>query len=489
MKARSLLALTLLRLLNVSSAKDSFITAHDNRYFIGPIDAPFGFRVGGEFAIDVIDFRATTTINDSPYELSPGFLLKRFDTDNDFSKFKDKIVADPSFCSFREFLEDDPIKKDANSFTTNKKVDGLFASMKGAESRDEFKIVHKFTEGESGLYFLMYQMCRPSNATGFMSKKLRSAYTLHLTHKNYDRFGNDSYLTAGEMPLPHLFLYFSISYFVLTIFWLNNTKNIVGGEGGSYSGGGRPTVYAIHHLMSCVLILKTSSMFFESIRYHFIRVNGHAALWSIMYYITVLLGGFLLFTVLLLLGSGWSFFKSVLKPREKRIVLVVLVLQVINNLALILMNAETQGERFYNDWRAILHLFDILCCCAVLVPIVWQINELEKDAEAGDNESGDSALTLAKVQLFRSFYLLVVGYIYFTRVAVFLFASTLKYEHTWMQSCFTELGTLTFFVAVGMKFRPISEQFYLKVPNDNVETMDIDDKPASSSLEMVADEI
>jgi hypothetical protein len=38
-------------------------------------------------------------------------------------------------------------------------------------------------------------------------------------------------------------------------------------------------VFAIHHLMSAVLGLKTLSIFFESVRYHYIRVNGHAELW------------------------------------------------------------------------------------------------------------------------------------------------------------------------------------------------------------------
>jgi len=491
----SLLISVLLRFPHLSSANQSFFTAHDNRYFIGPIDIPFGFKVGGEFSLKVSDFRATTSIkkeqSTSSIEFHPGFLLKRFETDSEFSKFKDDILGNPSICSFRKFIENETVNTDENAFKTNDRGDELFVSMKDTDDGSGLEKTHKFLKGQSGLYFLMYQLCRAPNEKGFMPKKMRSAFKLQLIHKNYDQLGNSSYLTVGEMPLPHVFLYFSISYFILTCFWLSRMKNVVQDDAGSsYNGSGRPTIYAIHHLMSCVLILKTSSMLFESIRYHFIRVNGHAAVWSLMYYLTVLLGGGLLFTVLLLLGSGWSFFKSVLKPREKQIILAVLVLQVINNIVLVLMNAETQGERFYNNWRTILHLFDILCCCAVLVPIVWQINALEKAAEMESNEFGDSAVSLSKVQLFRSFYLLVVGYIYFTRVAVYIFAATLTYKNTWMQYCFTELGTLSFFVAVGVKFRPISEQFYSEVPSSDIETRD-GDKQVVPSLEMVssADEI
>jgi len=494
MAEKFLLLVSILRVLTVSLAKDSFYTTNDNRFFIGPIDIPFGFREGGEFMLNVENFKATSSI-EGKYELHPGFLLKRFESESKFYKFKDEIMDDPSICSFRHFIEGDShtnswIDDDNDdAFKSNEEGDEYFADMKGAEKGGIFELSHKFGKGEAGLYFLIYQLCRPADTKGFMSKKMRSKFTLELKHINYDRLGYVSYLTAGEMPLPHLFLYFSISYGILTCFWLNRTKNIMKGKEVSNDEVNRPTVYAIHHLMSLVLILKTSSMLFESIRYHFIRMNGHAAVWSLMYYITVLLGSALLFTVLLLLGSGWSFFKSVLRPREKTIILVVLVLQALANIALIFLNVETEGERFYKDWSTILHLFDILCCCAVLVPIVWQINALEKDAEAEGNESGDAAHVLAKVQLFRSFYLLVVGYIYFTRVAVYIFAAQLSYEHTWMQYCFTELGTLVFFIAIGTKFKPVSEQFYSHVPTDDVEEMHSNTNDVSPSLEMVGDEV
>ena len=41
----------------------------------------------------------------------------------------------------------------------------------------------------------------------------------------------------------------------------------------------KPTIYAIHHLMSSVVFLKILTMLLESVRYHYIRVNGHAELW------------------------------------------------------------------------------------------------------------------------------------------------------------------------------------------------------------------
>ena len=151
-----------------------------------------------------------------------------------------------------------------------------------------------------------------------------------------------------------------------------------------------------------------------------------------------------------------------------------MVLQVIDNIALAFLSNETENERAYNEWSTVLHLVDIISCCAVLLPIVWQVNSLEEsvDVGAGDGDgdevnTGDSSSDAAsaappsrlysKLDLFRSFYLVVVGYIYFTRIVIYLFASALNYHQTWIKYFVYELGTLTFYFLVGMKFRPIVE--------------------------------
>lgn len=159
----------------------------------------------------------------------------------------------------------------------------------------------------------------------------------------------------------------------------------------------------------------------------------------------------------------------------------------------------------YNDWSTVLHLVDIVSCCALLLPIVWQVNSLEESVEVGteseqDEESdltraaaaagkeqgssvgdGDgvpveenaatSSRLQSKLYLVRSFYLIVVGYIYFTRVVIYLFASSLKYDQTWIRTFVYELGTLTFYFVVGMKFKPVDESYamdYSKVSQSTV---------------------
>jgi hypothetical protein len=78
-------------------------------------------------------------------------------------------------------------------------------------------------------------------------------------------------------------------------------------------------------------------------------------------------------SVILLIGSGWSFIKPFLNERDKRIIMIVLPLQVVVNTAMVVVEETPPGTMGWLTWRDILHLFDIICCCAILFPIVWSI--------------------------------------------------------------------------------------------------------------------
>ena len=298
--------------------------------------------------------------------------------------------------------------------------------------------------------------------------------------------------------LPLMYIYFSFSYALLFFFWASNIRNIRLGRDhniwASREGEmSRPVVYAIHHLMTLLLGLKTITVFFEAMRYYFIRIHGHAEFLSTVYYGMSFVKGIFMFTVILLIGSGWSLIKPVLGDNEKKIIWAVLVLQVIDNIAVAVLSQETEGEKLYDDWSAVLHFVDILCCTAILVPIVWQVNSLEaivqsKTGSPGNEVSGDeskpsvitdiesevpasaeTARTLQKLKQFQRFYMLVVAYIYFTRIVVYLFATMLGYRLTWLQYFVTELGTLVFYSVVGILFRPMVDNPYLEVSGTNDE--------------------
>jgi uncharacterized membrane protein YgcG len=88
-------------------------------------------------------------------------------------------------------------------------------------------------------------------------------------------------------------------------------------------------------------------------------------------------------------------------------------------------------------------------------------------AGAGDRflaeADGKAQHNLQKLQLFRQFYVMVVAYIYFTRIVVFLLAATIPFYLLWLGDMFTELATLLFFVVTGYKFKPARDNPYLPV--------------------------
>lgn len=251
-----------------------------------------------------------------------------------------------------------------------------------------------------------------------------------------------NYLSAGDMALPAIYMVFSVLFGIATFIWCyilhNSTKK------------GTATVYSIHYVMATLGVVKALSLLFESIRYHYIALVGASELWSIVYYIFTAIKGVMLFMVILLIGSGWSLMKGYLNDREKSIIFIVLLLQVINNAAMVILDETSPGSKAYLLWRDALHIVDILCCCAILFPVLWSIRHLRQAAEV----DGKAAEAKVKLELFRKFYIIVISYVYFTRIAVDLIESSIPFYMLWLGPFCSELASLLFFVSTGLQFQP-----------------------------------
>ena len=91
----------------------------------------------------------------------------------------------------------------------------------------------------------------------------------------------------------------------------------------------REDVYKIHYLMALLVFLKSLSLAFHGINFHFIQSEGyHIETWAVLYYITHLLKGAVLFITIVLIGTGWAFVKHILSGKEKKIFMIVVPLQV-----------------------------------------------------------------------------------------------------------------------------------------------------------------
>ena len=63
---------------------------------------------------------------------------------------------------------------------------------------------------------------------------------------------------------------------------------------------------------------------------------------------------------------------------------------------------------------------------------------------------------MVKLTLFRQFYVMVVSYIYFTRIVVYLLKSTTPYQYVWLSDAAGELATLAFYCITGYAGLPIA---------------------------------
>jgi len=149
----------------------------------------------------------------------------------------------------------------------------------------------------------------------------------------------------------------------------------------------------------------------------------------------------------------------------KNIFLVVIPLQILDNIALIIIEENAPGSYSFGTWTNIFRFVDIICCGAILIPIIWSIKHLREASEV----DGKAAMILKKLQLFRQFYLLVVAYIYFTRIIDPLVNNAVGYKVKWIGEFLTELASLVFFCLVGWKFRPASDNPYFQMPSEEEE--------------------
>ncbi|GAB5567621.1 protein GPR108 isoform X3 [Prionailurus iriomotensis] len=238
-------------------------------------------------------------------------------------------------------------------------------------------------------------------------------------------------------------------------------------------------VFKIHWLMAALAFTKSISLLFHSINYYFINSQGHPLEGlAVMHYITHLLKGALLFITIALIGSGWAFVKYVLSDKEKKIFGIVIPLQVLANVAYIVIESREEGASDYRLWKETLFLVDLICCGAILFPVVWSIRHLQ-DASGTD---GKAAVNLAKLKLFRHYYVMIICYVYFTRIIAILLRVAVPFQWQWLYQLLVEGSTLAFFVLTGYKFQPAGNNPYLQLPQEDEEDVQMEQLMTNSGF-------
>uniref|UniRef100_H0Z2E3 G protein-coupled receptor 107 n=1 Tax=Taeniopygia guttata TaxID=59729 RepID=H0Z2E3_TAEGU len=308
------------------------------------------------------------------------------------------------------------------------------------------------SDKQEGLYSLYFHKCVAKK--GSANDQLLFSLDIDITEKN-----PESYLSAGEIPLPKLYISMALFFFLSGTVWIHILRKR------------RNDVFKIHWLMAALPFTKSLSLVFHAIDYHYISSQGFPIEgWAVVYYITHLLKGALLFITIALIGTGWAFIKHILSDKDKKIFMIVIPLQVLANVAYIIIESTEEGTTEYGLWKEILFLVDLLCCGAILFPVVWSIRHLQ-EASATD---GKAAINLAKLKLFRHYYVMIVCYIYFTRIIAILIKIAVPFQWKWLYQLLDEMATLVFFVLTGYKFRPASDNPYLQLSQDDEDDLEME---------------
>ncbi|WVZ74578.1 hypothetical protein U9M48_022743 [Paspalum notatum var. saurae] len=269
------------------------------------------------------------------------------------------------------------------------------------------------------------------------------------------------YLPVGLQPLPAIYAGVSAVYLAFLVAWAWTCARQ------------RATAERIHAVMGALLLFKALKTACAAEDAWFVQRTGTPHGWDVAFYVFGFFKGTLLFTVIVLIGTGWSFLKPYLQEREKSVLMVVIPLQVMENLVLVVIGETGPTGRGWVVWNQVFLLIDVICCCAVFFPIIWSIRGLREASKT----DGKAARNLEKLTLFKRFYLVVVGYLYFTRIIVSAFLAVLSYKYQWGVNVAIEGASFAFYLFVFHNFKPVEKNPYLYIG-------DGEEEAAGGELEM-----
>ena len=149
-----------------------------------------------------------------------------------------------------------------------------------------------------------------------------------ITEKN-----GDSFLQVGDAILPQFYVSLSLVFFVLLLKWAHWMKE------------NKMHLHKIHFLMALTLVLKSAALLFEGLRYYYYRDHGDMSpLYDTMYYMFTIFKGTLVFSLVVLIGSGWSFLKPHLADRDKKVLMCVIPLQLSMSIVSIIIDEYSSGR-------------------------------------------------------------------------------------------------------------------------------------------------
>ncbi|KAM4089811.1 hypothetical protein ACJW30_09G012400 [Castanea mollissima] len=423
----SILSLSLLLLLHPSSAEiKSLSIISDSRPMI--LFEKFGFTHTGHVTISVSSVSVSVSTSHSGTDPSLlGFFLL---SEESLLQVLLEIQQNPQFC------------------VLNSHYISLLFTFRDLSPPPNSSFSHSYPVTSPNEYSLFFANCAPESS---VSMDVRTEVY------NFDRDGSKDFLSAGQTHLPSLFFVFSLAYFAFVGFWIYICFT------------NKLSVHRIHLLMAGLLLMKALNLICAAEDKHYVKVTGTPHGWDVLFYIFQFIRVVLLFTVIVLIGTGWSFLKPFLQEKEKKVLMIVIPLQVLANIASVVIGETGPFIKDWVTWNQVFLLVDIICCCAIIFPIVWSIRSLRETSKT----DGKAARNLAKLQLFRQFYMVVIGYLYFTRIVVFALRTIAAYKYQWVSNAAEEIASLIFYMIMFYMFRPVEKNEYFVLDEEDEEAAEL----------------
>ncbi|KAG6437393.1 hypothetical protein SASPL_102308 [Salvia splendens] len=413
------LLLTLLFIASFTSAEiKNLKISSDSRPMI--LFERFGFTHTGQASITVSSVSVMSNVA-SPEPSRLGFFLL---SEESLTQVLIELQSNPSFC------------------VLDSKYINLLFTFRDLSPPPHSSFSHSYPITSPNEYSLFFANCAPEST---VSMKVRTELY------NLDGRGDEKdYLSAGLTQLPSLYFCFSVIYVAFLAYWiyvlLQNKKS----------------VHRIHLLMGLLVVMKALNLLCAAEDKHYVKVTGTPHGWDVLFYIFQFIRVVLLFTVIVLIGTGWSFLKPFLQEKEKKVLMIVIPLQVLANFASIVIGETGPFIKDWVTWNQVFLLVDIICCCAIIFPIVWSISSLRETSKT----DGKAARNLAKLTLFRQFYIVVIGYLYFTRIVVFALRTIAAYKYQWVANAAEEIASLAFYAIIFYMFRPVEKNEYFALDEE-----------------------
>ncbi|KAF9329799.1 hypothetical protein BG006_007170 [Podila minutissima] len=344
-------------------------------------------------------------------------------------------------------LKKAPSNADAVDWETDCILDNPFFKIDMEEGRSEFQSVdpekttfnynYVIKDGEQEQWTIIFVNCPRS----IVSFKLKT------TEMN----PGQNHLSAGDIPLPKVYGASAVAYAVAAMAWLymltrNDTK-----------------VFWPHKLIFILAVMISVQKAFQALKTYYMGQGVDAEGWTVMFYIFAFLKGSLSILIITLIASGWMFIKPFLSQKDKKIILIIIPLQILSNIAQTIQNETAIGSINWAFWSQVFPLVDLISCVVILGVIIQTQRHLSEAAEA----EGKVNESKSKYKLWGSFYLITVVYMYLTRILIEFLKAALPYQYVqWLVELLNEAITLGFYATVGYKFRPYANNPYTLIDED-----------------------